>query len=263
VLPIAAALAGALAYGTGSVLQASAAGRARGPAVLVHRAYLAGLVLDVLAWLSSLYAVRRLPLFTVQAVLASSVVVTVVLAAVVLGDRLRRPDVVATATIVVAIVVLVASAGSQSPGSPPPWLTPVVLASVAAIALTLLGFYRAGGSLVLAAVAGTAFSGAAVCARALAEAGGVRGLLLDPLVWSLVALGLLGALAYARSLERGPVGPATAVLWVVEVVVPGVFGVLALGDHVRPGWALPAAAAVCAAVVASVVMSLRLPTPAR
>jgi drug/metabolite transporter (DMT)-like permease len=206
--------------------------------------------------------VRRLPLFTVQAVLASSVVVTVVLAAVVLGDRLRRPDVVATATIVVAIVVVVASAGSQSPGSPPPWLAPALVASVAALALTLVGLYRAGGSVVLAALAGTAFSGAAVCARALPEARGWRGLLVDPFMWSLLASGLVGALAYARSLERGPVGPATAVLWVVEVVVPGALGVLALGDHVRPGWAVPAAAAVCTAVVAAVSMSLRLPTRA-
>jgi FtsH-binding integral membrane protein len=101
-----------------------------------------------------------------------------------------------------------------------------------------------------------------VCARALPEARGWRGLLVDPFLWSLLVSGLVGALAYARSLERGPVGPATAVLWVVEVVVPGALGVLALGDHVRPGWAIPAAAAVCAAVVAAVSMSLRLPTPA-
>jgi hypothetical protein len=37
--------------------------------------------------------------------------------------------------------------------------------------------------------------------------------------------------------------------------VPGVFGLIALGDRVRPGWAVPAALAFAAAVSATVVLA--------
>ena len=65
-----AALVGMFGYGIGSVLQAAAAARASGPAVLRHPAYLAGLTCDAVAWLASLAALRSLPLFVVQSLLA-------------------------------------------------------------------------------------------------------------------------------------------------------------------------------------------------
>jgi drug/metabolite transporter (DMT)-like permease len=256
VLATAAVLTGAIGYGVGSVLQAWAATRAHGPVVVLHRAYLAGLGCDAVAWLSSLLALRTLPLFSVQAALAGSVAVTVVLAHVTLNDPLLRRDVLATAVVVASIVVVLAAAGRQSSAPAPEWFGLATGLAVPLVAIVLVGVYRRG-TLLLATVAGLAFSGAAVCARSLAGIHLGPGLLLRPLVWALAAFGLLGALAYARSLERGPVGPATAVLWLVEVIVPGVLGVAALGDRVRPGWAVPAGVAVVVAVLACITMSLR------
>jgi drug/metabolite transporter (DMT)-like permease len=261
VLATAAVLTGALGYGAGSVLQARAAARAHGPVVLIHRAYLAGLGCDAVAWLCSLLALRTLPLFTVQATLAGSVAVTVVLGHFTLNDPLRRRDVLATAAVVASIVVVVAAAGRQSSAMAPTWFLAATVSAAPVLALVLVGVYRQG-TLVLATVAGVAYSGAAVCARSLADVHLGPGLLLRPLAWALVGFGLLGALAYARSLERGPVGPATAVLWLVEVIVPGALGVAVLGDRVRPGWAAPAGMAVVVAVLACVAMSLRRPSVA-
>lgn len=264
VLATAAALLGALGYGVASVLQGWAARRRHGPGVVLDPAYLSGLACDGVAWLCSLYALRSLPLFSVQAVLAGSIAVTVVLGHVVLGQHLRRRDVLAAGTIVAALVLVVAADGGQSTAAAPSWFVAATLVAVPTLAVILLALYQRG-SLVLATVAGTAFSGAAVCARSLSGSPLQPDLLLHPLTWALVCFGALGALAYARSLERGPVGPATAVLWLVEVALPGVVGLVVLGDRVRPGWAPGAVVGVGVAVAACAVLSVgRAPAdPAR
>lgn len=82
-----AAVAGMMAYGIATVLQAAGAKRAHGVAVLGQPLYLLGTGLDAAAWLASVVALQQLPLFAVQAVLAGSLGVTVVLARVFLGAR--------------------------------------------------------------------------------------------------------------------------------------------------------------------------------
>ncbi|WP_127131876.1 hypothetical protein [Georgenia sp. SYP-B2076] len=259
-LGLAAALLGTLGYGAGSVLQAAATARASGPAALRHPLYLAGLGCDLVAWLASLLALRSLPLFVVQALLAGSLAVTVLLARVFLGTRMRGRDLLAVVAVAAALAVVAAAGGAQSAGAAPAGFTGAVLAGLGACVLALLVLYRRGGWPALAAVAGAAFSGAALCARAIQGPGpagaGPVGLLTDPLVWAIPAFGLVGLMAYARSLERGNVGAATAVLWVVEILVPALVGVWALGDSVRPGWQLAAAAAIALAVAGCVTLAL-------
>ena len=96
------AFGAAVLYGAGTVLQAAgvrgSAGRPAGaPGSTGLRSaglYGAGLLLDALGFLASLAALRTLPLFVVQSAIASSVAVTAVLAAVFLGSRLERSDIV-------------------------------------------------------------------------------------------------------------------------------------------------------------------------
>ena len=82
------AVGAALCYGVGSVLQALAARRttsAEGldPRLLLRLArswqYVVGLALDGVAFLLSIVALRSLPLFTVQSIVASFLAVTAVL----------------------------------------------------------------------------------------------------------------------------------------------------------------------------------------
>jgi len=260
-LALVAALVGMMGYGVGSVLQALGAARATGPAVLRHPAYLAGLACDAVAWVASLVALRYLPLFVVQTLLAGSLGVTVLLARVVLRTRLRARDVVAVGVVAVTLAVIAGAAGPQSAQPAPAGFTAAMIIALLGTVVVGAALYGRSGSLPLAALAGAAFSGAALCARAMPGPIG-WGLLVEPLALAVGAFGVVGAVAYARSLERGPVGPATAVLWVIEVVVPGVVGLAVLGDTVRPGWALPAAAAVVAACAACVVLAGGQPAPA-
>jgi hypothetical protein len=266
-LALVAALAAALLYGSGSVLQAVAARRSSGPGVLRHPWYVAGLACDLFGWLASLAALRALPLFTVQALLAGSLVVTVLLARVVLQARLRRVDGVAVAVVVASLVVLARAAGPDAavrvlPGP----FTAAVLAALALIAAACALAYRRGPGWVLAVLAGAAASGAAICARAVsvpaggsgrgaALAGTLRAVAADPLAWSVAGFGLLTTVLYARALERAGVGASTAVLSVVEVVVPGVVGLAVLHDTVRPGWPIVAAVAAALALTACVTLA--------
>src|SRR2546423_746329 len=117
-LALLAAVLGAIGYGGGSVLQAVGANRAvaAGHGVLgVARQwpYLAGLACDLAGWLLSLAALRRLPLFAVQAILGGSLAVTVVLAAAVMHVRARPADRYAISLIIAALVVLGAAAGPE------------------------------------------------------------------------------------------------------------------------------------------------------
>jgi len=259
-LALVAALVGMLGYGVGSVLQAVGAERASGPAVLRHPAYLAGLTCDGVAWLASLVALRSLPLFAVQSVLAGSLAVTVLVARLVLGTRLRPRDVVAVAVVAASLVAIAGAAGAQSAQPAPRGFAAAALLGLLLAVGVTVALYRRGGSLALAALAGAAFSGAALCARAVHGPIGWA-LLVDPIALSVAGFGAVGAVAYARSLERGPVGPATAVLWVIEVVLPGIVGLALLGDTVRAGWALPAVIAVVAACGACVALATGRPAP--
>ncbi len=113
---------------------------------------------------------------------------------------------------------------------------------------------------VAAALAGLAYGGTAVCARALpTPAGGlpavIGALATDPLTWALAGFGSTGTLLYAYALQHGQVGPVTAVLWIAEVIAPSIVGVAVLSDTVRAGWTPYAVCAVLATTAAAVVLA--------
>ena len=254
-LALLAALAGTLGYGAASVLQAIGAARATGLAVLRQPTYVAGLACDVLAWVASLLALRQLPLFAVQGLLAGSLAVTVRLARVFLKTPLRTRDVVAVGVVTAALVTLAAGAGPSSAQPPPPAFTPVMLVGLTLLAAVTAVTYRRPRWVVHASVAGVAFSGAALCARAAHGSGGWAVLAQDPLAWAVLGYGTIGIISYTLALERGPIGPATAILWVVEVALPAAVGVSVLGDGVRQGWAMPAVVSLLLALTACVALA--------
>jgi drug/metabolite transporter (DMT)-like permease len=263
VVALAFAVVGAVGYGAGSVTQALAARRSTGTLhTLRQPLYLVGLGCDLLAWLASIVALRTLAVYQVQAVLAGSLAVTVLGARVVLAARLRRRDGVAVAVTVLALVVLALSAGPQDQLQPS---GAVRFGLVSAAVLVAVGGWvaaRAGSPGASAALAGLAFGGAALCARALPSAPTARGvpavlgaLAAEPLTWGLVGFGVTGMLLYTHALQEGQVGPVTAVLWIVEVIAPSVVGVAILHDAVRDAWAPYAVAAVLATTAAAAVLA--------
>ncbi|TQS45208.1 hypothetical protein [Cryptosporangium phraense] len=253
------AIAAAVAYGAGSLLQAVGARRARST-VLVWRepAYLAGLGLDGVAWLLSLVALRTLPIYLVQTVLAGSLAVTALGARAFLGTVLRRADGGAIAVTVVGLALLAGASGTQTEGGFSTAVSVVVAAS--AVALAAAGWWtarraRAGREWAVvgcAVVAGAAFGGAAIAVHGITVGGSWPA---EPAVWALVVFGVTGALLYAAALEHGNVARVTAVLWTVEVVVPSSVGFAWLGDTVRSGWIPAAVAGFALAIAAALVLA--------
>jgi hypothetical protein len=259
-----AAVLGAVLYGVASVLQALAVRKTAGLNALRQPLYLAGFACDGAAWVASLLALHALPLFTVQAVLAGSLAVAVVLARIFLAAVLRTIDIVGVVVVVGSLAVLSLAAGPDPAGGGDrvsSGFKAAMLASLVALAVAAVMTYRRGSGIWFAAIAGLASSGAAISARAahLAMPSGALDVvrtLGQPLVWAIVGFGVLTAVTYARALERAAVGPATAVLSVVDVIVPAAIGLVVLHDVVRVGWAPAAVAATVAALGACVVLAM-------
>jgi drug/metabolite transporter (DMT)-like permease len=203
--------------------------------------FLAGLFADVVAWVLTVVALRYLPVFAVQSILAGAIALTT------LSDHGWNPwnlawrDRGAVVAVLAGLVLVAAAAEPDRPEALPPAATPALLVAFVLILVATPFVWRTGRPMLLALLAGLGFGGTALAVRAL-HPGPLRwdtigDLLLDPLVYGVVVMGVLGVLAFAKALQNGPVGPATAVLSVTEVVVPGVVGIALLGDRIRDGWA--------------------------
>jgi drug/metabolite transporter (DMT)-like permease len=267
-LALIAAVACAVCYGVGSVLEQVGARRSAtatsiDPRLFLRLArelpYVAGLGLDGLGWALSLLALRTLPLFLVQSAVASSIAVTALTAWLVLHIRLVWRQGVAIGVIVAGLVLLAIAAAPNSPAPVGMGFRLALVVGVVALGLAGAGLARSAvsqGSVGLAVVAGLAFSGTAISARILPIHHGLVGLLQEPLAWALVAYGGLGLLLFSIALQRGSVTVTNAVLFAVETVVPTVIGVALLDDRARPGlWPLMVVGTI-AAVAGAVLLAL-------
>lgn len=249
------AVVGAVLMGLAAVAQAAAARRVSGPGVLIHPLYLAGLGADFVGWLLSLVAMRHESLMVVQTILAGSLIITVVVARIVLSIPLPPPAIFAVLALSGAVGV-VSVAGLPGPPAPAP--DGAALAAVLALGVTsaLCVLLRRAGVAPQAILAGFGYAGTAICARAV-EAGTLSQVLASPLSWCGAGFGILGTVMFARALQASPdaAAPATAWLWVVEVIVPTAVGLGLLGDRLRPGWEIAAMVALAVALAAAVVLS--------
>jgi hypothetical protein len=205
-----------------------------------QRRYLGGLALDAVGWLLSVAALRVLPVFAVQSVLAGTVPVTGVAAQGGSPRRLPRRELAAVAGTVLGLGLVAASAAPGRAPRLPAAATPVLATAALVLLALLVPAGRSGRPLLMAVVAGCAFGGVSLSVRAVHVASSlwtsVWDLLHEPLAYAVLAFGTTGTVLLARAMRRGAVGTVVAVLTVTEVLVPGLVGLAVLGDRVRPGW---------------------------
>jgi drug/metabolite transporter (DMT)-like permease len=271
---LACAVGASLCYGIGSVLQAIAAADTDSAAHLDPRLllrllkawpYVLGLALDGAGFVLSLVALRSLPLYVVQAVVASFLAVTAVVGAVFLGTRVRMLEGVALAGVVLGLALVSLSAAPDSVRAPEKsveWLVLAVGVVLTLVAVPLGRLSGAQGAWALGSVAGLAFGVVAVAARALLSSAAPGDLVPPVHVWvgapasyALLVAAPLALATYATALQRGSVVQATAPLVVGETVLPAIVGLALLGDHARQGWGPAAAAGFILAVAAAVLLS--------
>jgi drug/metabolite transporter (DMT)-like permease len=247
-------------YSVAGLLQAAGAQRAtRRRPVAVQPRFLAGLGVDVLAWLCAVLALQQLPVFAVQGVIGGSIAITALFSAHMVGARLPTASRFAVASCLVGLVLVAASAGEEhltvrSRGVDLVLLIAVLLLGVAALVL------RTGSrAWPLALVAGMGFGGSALAVRAAHVQSGAdfdpMALLGQPSTYLVIAYWVVGIVSYTGALSRGDIGAVTAVYLVTQVVVPGMVGIGLLGDPVRPGWVGVLVVGLTAAVAGTVVLA--------
>jgi drug/metabolite transporter (DMT)-like permease len=264
---LAGAFAAAIAYGAATVMQAVGA-RAGGTAddldrrlvkrLLRSSPYIAGVALDAVGFGLSFAALRTMPLFTVQAIIASSLAVTALLAVVLLDLHPAIWEWLAVLSVTAGLTLLALSAADQSPtrlDEMDRWLLVISVACVGVFAFVAARRRGAPGrhdGWVLGMLAGLMFGAASIGARILRTPSAPWRLFVDPAFYAMALAGILGLLIYAMAVQRGRVTVATAAVVVAETLVPALVGITLLGDRPAAGHttlaALGFALTVCGAV---------------
>lgn len=270
---IAAAVLACLGYGTASVLQGYGArqsatnvhGRSGNGApslsstiaAMLTPAFIAGMVLDLVGFAGTLVSARLIPLFLSQTIMSANLAVTAVLGIAVLGVRLQRRDWLAISAVLLSLCVLALTAGPRGEDFATPSVHWGVLIASATVLLTGLGLIRVLGSraaIPAGLLAGILYGAMSVAVRVLdgLDPLRVKVLLSDPVAYAVILAGVGGFYLFTVALQVGSVNGAAAALVVGETVVPGVTGVLLLGDGARPGLGWLVAVAFVVAVVSAV-----------
>ncbi|MEU4210631.1 hypothetical protein AB0F13_11665 [Streptomyces sp. NPDC026206] len=276
------AVAASACYGTGSVLQAvgsrksarreaaaaSTTGTTQhgGPSLsstakaAVTWEFMVGTVLDFIGFALGAVAALMLPLFLSQTVISANLIVTAVLSIKLLGIRLNRPEWLSIGVVCSALVLLATAAGHEGSGeaarSTHWWLLviSVVLMAGGTVAVRLLGSKAA----VLAGLlSGLGFGMIGVGVRILDGIGPFdpAAMVTDPALYAVLISGSIGMYLHTVALQIGSVNGATAALVVGETVLPGIIGVVWLGDTSRAGFAWMAVLGFLLAVAGAVAVA--------
>lgn len=256
------ALSAAGCNSAAGLLEAVGQRRADGAVPLRQPLYVLGLAVDGLGFVLTVVALRHLPVFAVQAVLAGSIAITAVVGARLQHTRMSTPDRVATVCCIGGLAVVAAAAGAGAPRPVAGSVGIVLLGAVPVLAAAAVLAWRRRDAAPAAVLAGLAFGGVALAVRAVhlqtTVAADLRTLPTQPAVYAAAGFAVVGIVAYTLALARGDVATVTGVLVVTEAVVPGLVGLALLGDPVRPGWG-PALALGLLVAVGGVVLLIRSP----
>jgi drug/metabolite transporter (DMT)-like permease len=267
---LAGAFAASGAYGVATILQA--VGARTGGATndldtrLVRRLlrsapYISGLVLDAIGFGLSFAALHTLPLFTVQAIIASSLAVTALLAVLILGARPAVIEWLALLCVTAGLTLLALAATTEAPtrlSEMDRWLLVISVAVVGVLAFAAARRRHtptARDALALGGLAGLMYGAAGIGARILRTPSTPWRLFLDPAFYAMALAGILGLLLYAMAVQRGRVTVATAAVVVAETLVPAAVGITLLGDRPAPGHTTLAALGFALTVAGAVALA--------
>jgi drug/metabolite transporter (DMT)-like permease len=262
-----AAAGSAICYGVASVLQAMGARSTHDTGtvdprllarLLRNTPFVAGMLMDLTGGVLQFVALRTLPLFLVQATQAANLAVTALVAVPVLGARLAARHWWAVLAVTAGLALLASSAGAENPREPGFGFRLALLACVAILAAVgmLAGRVRKStlGSSTLGGVAGLGFGLTALAARSLTNLSPLH-VVRDPAVYAAIGGGVVAFLFFATGLQRGSVTAVSAAVVVGETALPALVGILALGDHPRPGFAPVAVLGFLLAVIGALALS--------
>lgn len=235
-----AAVLAAVLDGAATVVLATASQRTGSPWATRALLYATGLAVDLLGWSLTVFALRFLPVFAVQSLVATQTAFAVLLAHVVLRAALRGADLLGIAAAALGLGLVAAGAARETGWTAPPPVVLVVLLALFAAVLAGAAAAVRWGTVARSVLAGCAYGGAVLAVRALLRDPGatasVDALLAQPLTFVTVAFATVGVAVYATALHLSTPAVPSAIVTMTEVVFPGSLAILLLGDRVRPGW---------------------------
>jgi drug/metabolite transporter (DMT)-like permease len=265
-----AALVACFSYGTASVLQSHAARRGGDAAVtaptfrstvtaILAPLFLAGMLLDGLGFLGSLVSARLIPLFLSQTIMSANLAVTAVLSVLVLGVRPR--DWAAIAIVLAALCVLGFSAGelgTEVPGRHMHWSVLAASVLIFVFGVVLVRVLGKKAAVPAGLIAGILYGAMAVAVRITHGLDPFQwhALVSDPAAWAVLVAGGGGFYLFTVALQIGSVNGVAAALVMGETVIPGVVGVLLLGDVAKPGLGWLVGVAFATAVAGAVAIAI-------
>ena len=267
-----AAIVAAIFYGVASVMQAIAVRAAShrqpddasagvDPGLVVRMLhqwrFVASICLDALGFVAQLVALQRLPLFMVQAFVASNLAVTAVVASRVIGMTLSWREWAAVLGVVAGVGLIGSSAGAQGAAQVGNIFKLALIVAIAGLAMVGLAAAKLNEpfrTTALGLTAGLGFGVVAVAARVLDGFAPLQ-LARDPATYAIIAAGIISFMFYATALESGSVTVATAAVVLSETIPPAIIGVIFLGDQTRHGLAAVAWGGFFLAVASAVMLA--------
>jgi drug/metabolite transporter (DMT)-like permease len=269
-----AAVFAAVCYGVAAVMQAVAVREAStrppettadgtnvDPGLIVRMLgqwrFIASMGLDTLGFVGQLIALQRLPLFAVQAMVASNLAVTAVVASWVSKVRLTGREWLAVGGVVAGVGLLGSSAGAEGATNAGAVFKLALILAVAGLGLMGMAAARLPATIrtpALGAIAGLGYGVLGIAARVL---NGFAPLTLarDPAAYAVIAAGIISFVLYATALEGGSVTVATAAVVLAETLPPAIIGVIFLGDETRRGLSVMAWSGFALAVACAVALA--------
>jgi len=259
-LALAAAIGCAVCNGSAVILEKVGVNEEKATYKLLKNVpYMLGIVLDIVGWLLTLVAVKTLPLFLVQSIIAANIVITALLDQAILRRRLPRYGYRLIFIILLGLIVL---AGTAAPTTTVIAITPFIYwsSSLGLLSLGLIGLGLShkpakSTAIALAVIAGVAFGAVSIIGRLLITNVAVGQLLYNPLMWILVAYSGLGMLMLTLGLRHATATTVNAVSVTFQTIAPTIIGLALLGDTVRNGTWLLTATALVVTLVASLLLA--------
>jgi drug/metabolite transporter (DMT)-like permease len=207
--------------------------------------YVLGLALDGASFLLTVVAVQNLPLFVAEPIVAINVVVTALIERLLFGRRLGGVAMAAIAGILVGLSLLALSGGPErahAAAAAVRWAVILLPVGVAVAGSVVARRNRHSATIALGVLDGIAFGGTAVAGRMLVVPHQFWQILLDPLLWAMLAYGLVGLLLFTIALQRSHASIVGASTTAAQSIVPIVVGIAFLGDSPSHGaWPLAVA----------------------
>jgi drug/metabolite transporter (DMT)-like permease len=201
--------------------------------------YLLGILLAIGGYGLSLVALRVLPLFLVQSLIAASVVVTALGEWFFLHKKFGKQTYIALAIVLVGLGLLGISAVSG------PAIvnndTAKLLIETSIIPLGIIGVvfvYQQNklSAFVLAAIGGILFGNTSSIGRILVYPHPLWRIIDDPLLYCLIASSILAQYFFTVSLQRTRATKSNAIMISMQTLAPAICGLLFFDDKIRAGF---------------------------